>query len=140
MILYGVKGTKINNVSPGVLFYYTHVTAPAPSFTIDIKQTNTNVAVPLFTVQKGQVNLYNGTDCSNASVTTNITSDGQVHIAVSGATAGRAFIVGVKYDPGTVVGTTVPNPTTTHYNFSTLVNSVPVETDPDGLDLKPKSP
>jgi hypothetical protein len=140
-IFYGVKNGKIGNVSPGVLFYYSHATATGSSFTIDIVQTNNNAAFNLFGVHKGQVNLYNAADCSAASVRTTITASGTVHIVVSGATFGQTFIVGVKYDPGSVVGTTVgTSRPTVHYDFSTKVDNVLVEVDPDGLDLKPKSP
>ena len=67
-VLYGVKGGKISNAAPGVLFYYTHVTAPVASFTILIDQANNNGAFPLFATHNAQVNFYNGADCSNATV------------------------------------------------------------------------
>src|SRR5262249_12261882 len=101
-LLYGVKSQKINNVAPRVFFYYSKVTAPASSFTIQIVQTNNNATVPLFGIQQGQVRLYNA-DCSNSSLSTFTTSGGVITITVTGATPGAAFIVGVKYNPGSVV-------------------------------------
>jgi hypothetical protein len=137
-LLYGVKSNKINNVSPGVLFYYSRVTAPASSFTIQIVQTKNNATFPFLGVQQGQVKLYNA-DCSNSSLGTFTTSGGVTTITVTGATTGALFIVGVKYDPGTVVGTTVGTPRpTVHYDFATLLNGVQVDEDPDGLNLVPK--
>jgi hypothetical protein len=137
-ILYGVKGNKINNVAPGVLFYYSRVTAPASSFTIQIVQTKNNATFPFFGVQQDQVRLYNA-DCSNSSLGTFTISGGVITITVTGATAGADFIVGVKYNPGTVVGTTVGQPRpTVHYDFATQVNGVLVDADPDGLNLAPK--
>ena len=60
-------------------------------------------------------------------------------VAVNGAPAGQQFILGIKYDTGAVVGTSVSSPfPTVHYSWSTLVNGVLKETDPDGLDLKAK--
>jgi hypothetical protein len=140
-ILYGVsKSGKIGNVSPGVLFYYTHVVAPSSSFTVDIVQSNNNSSFNLFGVHQGQVNVYDGATCGKAGVSTRITiTNGNVQIIVSGATAGQTFIVGVKYNPGTVVGQTVGTPRPTiHYNFATLINGGLFEVDPDGVDLKPK--
>lgn len=93
-----------------MLFNYSHVTSTGSSFTIDIVQANTNAAFNFFGVHKGQVNLYNAANCSAASVRTQITlGGGQVHIVVSGATFGQTFIIGVKYDPNSVVGQTVGN-------------------------------
>ncbi len=146
-ILYGVKNGKINNVAPGVLFYYTHITVPAilgagGSFTTDVAQTNTDSDVPFFGVHNSGVDLFNGTDCSTATVTTHVTitlGGGNVQLAVSGATPGQTFILSVKYNPGSVVGTStsvfIPP---VHYNWATLVDGVLTETDPDGLDLAPK--
>src|SRR5262245_5661816 len=137
-ILYGVKNQKINNVAPGVLFYYSTVTAPASSFKIQIVQAKNNATVPFFGIQQGQVRLYNA-DCSNSSLSSFTTSGGVITITVMNATPGATYIVGVKYAPGTVVGTTVgASPPTVHYDFSTLVNGALVEADPDGLNLTPK--
>src|SRR5262245_22291400 len=137
-LLYGVKSNKINSVSPGVLFYYSRVTAPASSFTIQVVQTKNNATFPFLGIQQGQVKLYNA-DCSNSSLGTFTTSGGVTTITVTGATPGAVFVVGVKYNPGTVVGTTVgASPPTVHYDFSTEVNGVLVAADPDGLNLAPK--
>jgi hypothetical protein len=123
-ILYGVKNQTINNVAPGVLFYYSSVTAPASSFTIQIVQTKDNATVPFFGIQQGQVKLYNA-NCSASSLGTFTTNGGVITITVTGATPGAVFVVGVKYTPGTVVGTTVGlSPPTVHYDFSTEVNGV----------------
>jgi hypothetical protein len=140
MILYGVKNGKINNVSPGVLFYYSSIVAPSSSFSIDVVETNTNSAFNLFGVQKGQVNLYSAS-CGSAGVTstTTLITTGTVHIAVSGATPGATYIIGIKYDPGSVTGQSVSDPPPTiHYDWKTYVNGGLVAFDPDGVDLKPK--
>jgi hypothetical protein len=60
-----------------------------------------------------------------------------VTVNVSGASAGQDLIVGIKYNPGTVVRTTVGAiPPAVHYNFVTSLNGGTVQT--DGLDLRPK--
>ena len=138
-VFYGVKSGTINNTAPGVFFYYTKVTAPGPAFTINIAQTNNNGAVPFFGVQQNnQVILYNA-DCSTSNLgSPPNAANGQATISVSGATAGQVFIVSVKYTTSTVVGTTVPNPTTVHYDFKTFIGNAQVDQDPDGLDLMQK--
>ena len=38
---YLVKSNKINSIAPGVFFYYSKITAPASSFTLQVRQSNT---------------------------------------------------------------------------------------------------
>jgi len=126
----------IKNTAPGVIFYYSRVTAPSSSFTITIQQTNNSSnGTPFFDIQQGnQVTLYNA-DCSNSSLGTLSVSNGQVTLTVAGATAGQVFIIGAKYSPKSVVGAPAPVPSTVHYDFVTKVNGVAVATDPLGIDL-----
>jgi hypothetical protein len=146
-VLYGVKANKINNVAPGVLFYYTHVDdLSAGGNTIQVLQTRQLASgdpiTPFLGVHQSQVSVYNGADCSTSTLRPQVTTsaDGQtVTIAVTGAAAGQDLIVGIKYNPGSVVGTNVSaiRPVV-HYNFVTSLNGVTGETDPNGLDLQPK--
>ena len=133
---YGVKGGKINNVAPGVFFYYTSVVAPSSDFTIDITQSETSPTFDtLFGINNGQVRLYDE-DCADSRLATVTTSGGQTSLSVSGATPGEMYVVSVKYTTGTVVGQSVPTPTTVHYDFTTSVNGVNVAS--DGIDLTKK--
>jgi uncharacterized repeat protein (TIGR01451 family) len=140
-LLYGVKSGKINNVAPGVFFYYTTLKAPSTSlFTINIAQTKsaTTTTIPFFGVQQNnQVSLYNA-DCSTSNLGRVTVTGGQVQIAITGATVGQNYIVGIKYDSGTVVGAQTPSPTTVHYDLATRIGSIVVDKDIDGLDLKLK--
>ncbi|MBI3913840.1 MAG: prealbumin-like fold domain-containing protein [Chloroflexi bacterium] len=137
-LFYGVKSNKIGNVAPGVFFYFTKLTAPSANFTIQIQQSNNNGAVPLFAVQRNsQVTLYNA-DCTSSNLGKLTVSGGQATLNITGATAGKVYIVSVKYDSGSVVGVAAPNPTTVHYDYATLVNGSPVDKDSNGLDLKKK--
>jgi hypothetical protein len=145
-VLYGVKGSKINNVAPGVLFYYTYVSDLSTGGNVirvdQTRQLSTGSPLtPPFGVHQSQVSLYNASDCSTSSLRAQVgTGSGEaVTINVSGATAGQDLIVGIKYNPGSVTGTTVGaiRPVV-RYNFTTSLNGTTGQTDPDGLDLKPK--
>ncbi len=63
-IRYGVKNNKISNVAPGVLFYYSLVTVPAGSHTINVIQT-TSPNFTLFGIQKNQAILWSS-NCQSA--------------------------------------------------------------------------
>jgi VCBS repeat-containing protein len=128
-IEYGVKSGKINNVAPGVFFYYVQVQAPSSNFTIVVDQSENHASFStLFGVQNGQVQLYNA-DCSVSSLGTASVQNGDVTINVSGATAGQLLVVSVKYDASTVVNQIPPDPTTVNYNFVTQVNGTFVSQD-----------
>ena len=136
---YSLSGNpaKIHNAAPGVIFYYSRVTALSASFSIDITQTNNSSnGTPFFSVQQGnQVTLYNS-NCTNSNLGTITVSGGQVHIAITGATVGQVFVIGVKYSTKSVVGAPAPIPVTVHYDFVTYRNGSPVATDPLGLNLQ----
>ncbi|MEO7804416.1 MAG: prealbumin-like fold domain-containing protein, partial [Actinomycetota bacterium] len=127
-------------VSPGVFFYYSRVTAPASSFSINIAQSTTQTVVPLFGIHQAQAVLYSA-NCSVSSLGTLVISgqnDSQATFAVSGATAGATFIIGVKYSSKSVEGTAIPGGETYHYDFKTLLNGTLVDQDANGLNLVPK--
>ena len=68
-----------------------------------------------------------------------VSSGDTVTINVSGATSGQDLIVGIKYNPSSVNGTTVGSiRPVVHYNFVTSLNGTTGQTDPDGLDLRLK--
>ena len=140
-IEYSVKDGVISQLNPGVFFYYTTVTAPASSFTIDIVQSGTHPTFStLFDVQNlSQIRLFNAA-CEPVDATVSIPSAGQARILVTGATVGQVFIVSVKYDKQALEGEEPPtDPSTAHYNFVTNVDGTQVDADPDGLDLTPKT-
>jgi hypothetical protein len=140
-ILYGTKSGKVNNVAPGVLFYYSFVVAPSSSFTVTVNQVDMpNAPFPAFGVQQQQAFFYNPNCTKRSSTVMTISGGGAlVTFNVTGATAGTTYIVGIKYNPGSVVGTPVsaPFPSST-YTFSTSVNGTLVASSPDSLVLRRK--
>jgi hypothetical protein len=131
-VLYTVKGQKINSVAPGVFFYYSAVTVDPGTHTISVSQT-TSPNFTLFGVQQDQAVLYNS-NCvrvqNNATGTFTVTND----------TGGPvSYVIGIKYDPNTVVGKTKPggNGNVT-YTFTTSIDGTTVASSPDSLVLKQK--
>ena len=129
-ILYGVKGQRISNVAPGVLFYYSLVTVSGSgtNHSISVSQT-TSPNFTLFGIQQDQAVLYNA-NC--VKLTNNATG------TFDGLSAGT-YVVGIKYNPGTVVGQTKPGGNgEVVYTFTTSVDGSPVLASADSLTLKPK--
>jgi len=127
---YSVKNGVINQVSPGVFFYWLKVTVPAGNnvFTVTETITTGNFSTP-FTLANGGNNVWNNS-CNSLSNTITQAANGTVTVSFNAPVAGTYFI-SLKYDSGSVKGATAPSPTTVHYNFSTT--GVPGST--DGLDL-----
>jgi uncharacterized repeat protein (TIGR01451 family) len=129
-ILYTLKGQKINSVAPGVLFYYSLVTVPAGTHTISVAQT-TSPSFTLFGIQQDQAVLW-------SSNCTKVQSNATGSFTVTNTTS-TTYIVGIKYDPGTVVGLNKPggNGQVT-YTFTTKIDGSDVVSSPDSLVLKQK--
>jgi len=120
---YTVKGLAVNGVSPGVIFYYTHMTVPVGGV-LTFTQSNSGSCGsgwgPMPPQNVGQVNVYTSA-CGNVSSSSTYNSTtGQITTTVTGAAAGTDIIVGVKYTPSALKGTAVTrvcHPTET-YVFS----------------------
>jgi uncharacterized repeat protein (TIGR01451 family) len=134
-IHYNLKNGVINNVSPGVLFYYTTVTAPANgTFTVTVSQTDNGSTPPLGAAQL-QLFTANCSTYSNFSGSTN--AAGTSTFTINGATAGQVFIIAVKVDPHTVVGSPTPSPATVTYTYTTSVNGVAIPSSVQQATLAP---
>jgi hypothetical protein len=121
-LTYSVKSGKINQVAPGVFFYYARFTAPSASFTLTVPETNT-LGWKAIGVSNSQAFLYN-VSCIKVTVPTTIdATTGNVTYNVTGATVGATYVIGIKYDPGTIVGQSVSTPFPTNtYSYSAKIN------------------
>jgi hypothetical protein len=137
-VIYNAKKGAINNVAPGVFFYYTTFAAPSASFSVELAQVNDGPAgFPNFDVQnESNIRLFNS-DCSSPTASMTILSLGsQAFVSIDVANPGDVFVLSTKYETGAVVG--LPEPGTVHYDYSTLVDGLMVDRDLDGVDLKKK--
>jgi hypothetical protein len=111
----------------------------AGSASVRVVQSNNQSGVPLFAVQNSMpahVTLYNP-DCTVSALSRSLTvQNGQVTLTVNGAVANQPCILGVMYRTDSVMGASAPNPSTVHYDFLTALHNIPVNQDPDGLDLR----
>src|SRR6476620_4649369 len=117
--------TSNGTITPGVFYYWTNVTAPTSSFTITVTQTNP-CSAPIFQLGNGnQFNLQTGSSCGNdgsaVSYSQNATT-GTVTVSVSGAQAGKVYILGLKY--GAKSGATFTSSCTFTFDASTTAGHV----------------
>jgi hypothetical protein len=128
---YSVSNGKINNVTPGVFFYWVKVTVPAGNNSFTITQTITTGNFNTFFNTQSGSNVFDSSCNSQHPTITQNTTTGAVTVQWNAPTAGT-YIISIKYDSKSIVGSPAPSPgTTVHYNFATT--GVPGST--SGLDL-----
>jgi hypothetical protein len=93
-----------------VFFYYAKAIAPAPSFCVNVVQTKSCSNLALFHLQQVQIYLYTS-NC--VKQTTNATTGAEItynstqevsQVCITGATPGESYIIGIKYDAKSIVG------------------------------------
>ena len=107
----GIKNQKINNIAPGVFFFYASITPQSSgNLAIQVNQTvNPNpFGLPEFTVAgtntlQAFVYTFNGSSCTKVLTLTGATDPG----GTLSATAGTTYIIGVKYSTSAPVGSNV---------------------------------
>jgi hypothetical protein len=113
-VCFTVKGSgpkNVSNATPGVFFYYARIIAPSANFCIRIAQEKACTDLGLFTVQQDQVVLWDPACDKFQSITgpTYVTSADNKRdtatICVTGATAGCEYVLSIKYDTKSLVGT-----------------------------------
>ena len=136
-VQYSVKNGAINQVNPGVLFYWVKVTAPAGNNTFVVNQSiTTGNFNTLFALASGTAVFDSSCNNVNATFTQspiNNTTTGTVTVTFNAPTAG-IYYIGIKFSPSSATGKTAPTPTTVGYSYSTT--GVPGST--SGLNLVPK--
>jgi hypothetical protein len=105
-VCYSVAKGKVSNATPGVFFYYAKIVAPSDSFDLDVLQSKACAnELGLFALQQDQIILWNE-NCDKAPNTTvTSTSAAKATIHVTGATVGDEYVISVKYDTKSIVGT-----------------------------------
>jgi hypothetical protein len=101
----GFHSDQINSVSPGVFFYYAHITKGAGQ-SVSFNQTvaPNPAGLPKYAVQQGQAYLYNR---ACATVATLTLGTGSTSGSGGSALPAGNYILGIKFDPGSAKGTSV---------------------------------
>jgi hypothetical protein len=134
---YSSNAGMVKNVTPGMIYYYTKVVAPSASFCIDVLQSNSLSSFKLMNIH--QTNQITLTNISCYRVATGATvSVGNGRICVSNATPGAVYILSVKYEPKSIIGSTfnVTSPICL-YGFESRINGSLVAGSQTSIALKP---
>ena len=117
---YSVKNGLINQVAPGVFFYWLKVTVPAGNNVFTITETiTTGNFTTKFLLANGGNNVFNNNCNSTSNDITQNANTGTVTVMFNAPVAGDYFI-SLKYNSNSVKGAAAPAPTTTvHYDFET---------------------
>nr|WP_294938743.1 T9SS type A sorting domain-containing protein [uncultured Flavobacterium sp.] len=125
-LCYRTRSGSVTNVTPGKFYYYTFLTAPSENFCVDILQTKSSNELAFFTIhQENQVTLYDA-DCDNAADGTQI-SIGQGRICISDAVPGAQYVLVVKYDSKSLIGSThTGSAPIVQYIFESSIDGIPL--------------
>ena len=110
-ITYSLKSGKVNQVAPGVFFYWVKVPGPGTYTITQVQNGNSN----LFALGAGS-NVYNAAcgTIGSAKITQNTTT-GTVTVV---STASGTTYIGLKFSTSNVKGEPTPNPATITYTFN----------------------
>jgi hypothetical protein len=108
----GLKGRLINNVSPGVIFFYSTVTVTQSNSELKVVQTNkpadNTASFPKIAVAQGQAYVFTYSSstlrCTQVATFTNLTGDPTVTLNPG------TYIVQIKYNPNSLVGYEIAAP------------------------------
>lgn len=135
---YVTKANKVNNVAPGVMFYYGAIVAPAASFKYNLTQSN-DAGWKVMPVQgTNQIILYTA-NCGKLNMATSFNAAGTATINVVNATPFATYIVGIKYSLSGLSGQAVAPPLeTATYSFSADIDGNSVGSSEDSIPIFPK--
>jgi hypothetical protein len=127
-ILYGLKDGVINNVAPGIGFYFVRWTSTGAAITI---VQSDDGSTPAFGVQSVQV--YTASNCTRVdrSLSISVSADSTI-VTIGGTTSGTEYIVRLAFDPNTVKGSADPGTVIYTYTTTGIANST------DTIALAPK--
>jgi len=132
-LCYAVKRGKISSCTPNTFRYYVAVTAPSTNFTVDIVQTRYDASLPYIGVAASGVSVYDNCTVIGSGTSSSL---GQAQVTLSGAVAGRQYVIAVLYSTSSLTGTYVGTSgliLLQHYNFSARINGQEITRDADGL-------
>ena len=138
-VCYTVRRNKVSNATPGVFFYYSYITAPAANFTLDIIQTCATPGFNLFNVvtsTNGSQVFFWRPNCTRLATGTQI-APGQARVNVTNAIPGQVYVISVKYDSKSIIGSTPSFPgQVASYSFRATVNGSPASGSSTNLLVK----
>ncbi len=132
---YLISKGKVGSVSPGMIFFWSTITAPSSDFTLLSNQTKSDAS--WYFMKYLDVFLWDENCVKVQSVT--ITGDGFIPtLEVTGAIPGDTYFFSVKYDTSSLTGAPKPALPTVVYWFETYLNGSMVFTSPDSIAVVPK--
>ena len=97
-------GGSISNATPGVFFYYAKFVATSTDFIVDVLQENDLSSFKLFNIQQSNQIIIWGPNCEKVATGIEIGTSGQGTVQVKKAIVGATYVISVKYDTKTIIG------------------------------------
>jgi hypothetical protein len=137
-LCYTSKSNKVANVTPGVFFYWAFITAPSSSFTVEVEQISQTSGFKLFRIVQANQAFVFRTGCTRQAAGIEF-SPGQARINVTGATPGAQYIVSIKYDSKSAIGSPSAGNPIANYRFVTKINGTADSGTDVSIPLRPNN-
>jgi hypothetical protein len=136
-MLYSVAGTKIGNVVPGVIYFFTKVTV-GPGETLTVVQSRTGTGAGPLLIHQGQARILT-TTCGLVTGW-QATQDPTTGTVSFPAVPPGTYVIQVKWNPKSLTLKPKPVPDTIYYTFGAALNGVivPSSTNDPALALMKK--
>ncbi len=134
-VCYTVSGHSVSNAVPGVFFYFSKVVAPSANFCVDVVQVKSCPTFNYFAIQQGnQAYLYSD-GCTKLAQGSQITT-GQARVCITNATPGAEYVVIVKYNVKSLIGSSFSGSAPTcQYTFYSSIGGSPLADSRDSIQV-----
>jgi hypothetical protein len=124
------RGKIGQGIDPGKFFYWAKITTTTPNQVVTVSQSNTSTNnFPAILHHQDWIRLYTG-DCASFTTGAPLPNGGATFTV---PTPG-SYIIGIKYDPKSVVGANVPVPPVITFTFTTSLGASTTAT----VQMQPK--
>ena len=136
-VCYTASKGKVSNATPGVFFYYATITVPAgynkQNLTLVIDQTACSGMKVFNILQGNQITAWTYSGCKKYATGSELKSGngknavgtGDATITLPKVTTGEKYVISVKYDAKSLIGSGISSGTCV-YTFVTTIGSTPV--------------
>jgi PKD repeat protein len=136
-LCYSVSNGKVSGITPATFYYYTTITAPSSTFTMDVVQSVSSSLFKLFPVKTGTAKLLNNT--CGTFISGNSPSSGQPQFKVTGAVAGRTYIISIVYETKSSIGAKSTSTEIPTFTFTAKVGTTVLANSTSSIKMYPNN-
>jgi hypothetical protein len=136
-ICYASNNGLITNAVPGKIYYYTKLVAPSSSFCVEVKQNKSLSNFNIMSIHQNNQIVLMDANCNRLANGETITV-GNGKVCINNAIAGRTYVLSVKFDPKSLIGTQFSGAAPDcQYGFSSFIDGNVIPGSQTSITAKP---